>query len=278
MRATLTVCMARLFGSCDDGIFSLAAAVEMAHAASLLHDDVLDQALTRRGHTAAHVLFGASRAILAGDALLATANRVVANHDHPGLSRVFSDGIAWTAHGEILEIEHQGQLMPLPVYLEVIEGKTAWMIRMACEVGALYAGATPDAVQRAAEYGHNLGMAFQMVDDALDFAPGTGKPVGGDLREGKYTPPLHAYVNSLPEAERAIFAERFRDRTFDEAECDRVVAIVRERGYDNEARELAESYLAKARNALADLGCAAPNAAQLPVLEGFLGAVRHRQH
>lgn len=292
MRAQLTVILSRLLGRFDDGLFSLAAAVEMAHAASLLHDDVLDLADLRRGQPAAHTVYGAPQAILAGDALLATANRMVAAYNDPALTRVFSEGVAWTAHGEILEIEHQGQLVPLATYLDIIDGKTAWMIRMACEVGAIYAGAGArdgagaetapeadvDVVGLAAVYGRNLGMAFQMVDDALDFAPDTGKPMGGDLREGKYTPPLHAYVQSLTPPEQAAFAERFTQRSFDEAELNSIVTTIRAQGFDHKARELADTYLHEARKALLRLAPAARAPELVPVLEGFLSAVRHRQH
>lgn len=277
LRALLTVRTARLFGCENPNIYPLAAAVEMAHAATLLHDDVLDQADTRRGKTAAHHVFGTTQAILAGDALFAVANRLVAGYHNSALSCAFSEGIMWTAHGEILEIEHQGNLSSLDVYLAVIEGKTAWMIRMACEVGALHAGATAEQVALAGAYGFNLGVAFQMVDDALDFAADTGKPLGGDLREGKYTPPLIYYVESLPPAEQQRFAEHFQRMDFTETDIEFIIQAVRQQGFDNKTRALATAYLDKARTALQRLGETVPPLDDYDVLNVIIGHVLHRK-
>ena len=211
LRPLLTVRVARLLGCVDEAVYALAAAVEMAHAATLLHDDVLDKADLRRGRAAAHHLFGVVPAVLAGDALLAYANRTVASYGLGALSVAFSEAIARTAEGEILEIRNQGQAAPLETYLDIVRGKTAWMIRMACEVGAIFAGAPEPRVAAAADYGFNLGIAFQIVDDALDFAPSacTGKPEGGDLREGKFTPPLLLFAQTLPPEARGRFLRRF---------------------------------------------------------------------
>lgn len=266
LRPLLTVRVARLLGCRSTAIYPLAAAVEMAHAATLLHDDVLDQALVRRGRSAAHRLFGTVPAVLAGDALLALANRQVAGVGIPALSLAFSEAIIRTAEGEILEFQHQGELAPLETYLEIIKGKTAWMLRMACEVGAIFAGAASGRVEAAAGYGFNLGIAFQIVDDALDFASEarTGKPEGGDVREGKFTPPLLLYVESLDTAGREAFVARFcagrsasgagaggaANPAFGEEDVRAVVAAVRAHGCDQRARDLAGPYLTEARQAL----------------------------
>ena len=135
-------------------------------------------------------------AILAGDALLASANSCVARYDDPALCRCFSQATSRTAAGEILEIASQRHVdVSGETYADIIRGKTAWLIRASCEMGALRAGGNVMQVAAAAEYGENLGMAFQLVDDALDFADSgeTGKPTAGDVREGKLTPPLRLY-------------------------------------------------------------------------------------
>ncbi len=278
VRGLLTVLMAQYFGCTDKKMFQLAAAVELAHAATLLHDDVLDQAETRRNKPAAYRTFGTDRVILSGDALLALASKIVAELDQPKLVRAFAEGLLWTVNGEIEEITHQGSLTPMDVYLRIIEGKTAWMIRMACELGAIYSDAPERAVQDAVAYGHNIGMAFQIVDDALDFAPNTGKPMGGDLREGKYTLPLQAYVQSLSADEQALFAQRFQDHNFSQNELEQVICAVREHGFDTKAITFAQTYIQHAHEALLRLRNQGIRPDIFSVLEEVLHAVHNRQH
>lgn len=316
LRPLLTVRVARLLGCADDAVYALAAAVEMAHAATLLHDDVLDKADLRRGRAAAHHLFGVVPTVLAGDALLAYANRTVASYGLGALSVAFSEAIARTAEGEILEIRNQGQAAPLETYLDIVRGKTAWMIRMACEVGAIFAGASEPRIAAAADYGFNLGIAFQIVDDALDFTPSarTGKPEGGDLREGKFTPPLLLYAQTLsPEAQRC-FLRRFGagheasgypaalagfggsvplaeqgaeqraeppaqngEAPFAEDELRALVQAVRHAGCDVRARDMASAYLDAARVALARLTQGlAPGSGQ-DELAAYIDQMRQRE-
>ena len=279
LRPLLTVFTARLLDYTESDIYPLAAAVEMFHTATLLHDDVLDNADLRRGQTAAHRRFGVAEAILAGDALLAGGNKLVAASGDPRLTSVAAEAIFQTAAGEILEIEHQGQIAgDLSTYLEIVTGKTAWMLRAACEFGAFKSGAEEARVRAAAEYGLNLGIAFQLVDDALDFSPSenTGKPEGGDVREGKFTPPLFFYHESLSQEERGVFARAFRERSFSDDEVRRVTHLVRERGYDSKTRAIADVYLDKARDALDKLTAGLPASPERDILAGFIGHVRDR--
>jgi len=188
LRPLLTLLVARALGYADDDIYPLACSVELLHSATLLHDDILDDADLRRGMAAAHTVFGSTATVLAGDALLALANLIVARYGDPRLTACISEAIIRTATGEIVEIAHmRGTDHGRDTYIDIITGKTAWMLRASCELGALRAGASEEAVRAAAAFGLDLGIAFQIVDDALDFADraDTGKPVGGDLREGK---------------------------------------------------------------------------------------------
>ena len=195
-------------------VYDASVVLEMFHVASLLHDDVLDNAELRRGKTASHVKFGVRPCLLAGDALLAMGNKQMAEFQNTALMSIISDALLKTANGEIEEINLTGKIPDnAEEYLAVIEGKTAWIIRSACEVGAVMAGAAPKDVAAARDFGLNLGMAFQIVDDALDFSPEEiiGKPSGGDLRERKCTPPVHMYLQSLTESERADFIQKFQN-------------------------------------------------------------------
>ena len=262
LRPLLTVLVARLLGYADNDIYPLAAAMEMFHVATLLHDDVMDNAEMRRGSTATHKVFGVTETILAGDALLAT-----------------SDAIAQTANGEILEIANQGKNAPdLLIYNQIIAGKTAWMIRTSCNIGAVRANGTPEQVAGATDYGFNLGMAFQIVDDALDFAPSslTGKPEGGDVREGKLTPPIFFYANSLAPAERDAFFARFAEQSFTDEDVRHVIDTVRAQGFDDKTRGIADTYLRKAQENLDALTAGLPASPYGEILTSFIGYVRNR--
>lgn len=259
LRPFLTVLTARLLGYRQDNVRDLAITLEMLHAATLLHDDVLDNAASRRGHPAAHTVFGVPTTILAGDALLAEANALVASFGDVRLSRVFSEATSQTAAGEILEIAAQHRVdVRAEEYAAIVRGKTAWLIRASCEMGALLAGGTEAQVAAAAAYGENLGMAFQMVDDAIDFAPEsvTGKPTGGDAREGKLTPPLRLYRESLDEAERAAFDAAFTCGLLSERDAAAIAERIRAAGFDSQTRQEAESCLGLARAALESLPAA----------------------
>ena len=191
--------------------------------------------------------------ILAGDALLAQANALVAGFGDPRLSLCFSEATSRTAAGEILEIAAQRRVdTSAEEYAEIVRGKTAWLIRASCQLGALRAGGTDAQVEAAAAYGENLGMAFQMVDDALDFAPEslTGKPTGGDVREGKLTPPLRLYRLGLADGERAAFDAAFGCGLMTDNDAAAIAGRIRDAGHDRQTRLDADAYLATARSAL----------------------------
>lgn len=276
LRPLLTLTAARLFGCERPDLYDLAAAPEMIHVASLLHDDVLDAADTRRGRRAAHQVFGVIPCLLAGDALLADASHRVAQFGNPDLVLCVSDAMLRTVAGEAHEIALQRSLgHGLDDYLAVIEGKTGWLLRASCRLGALFAGAPEDQVEALSAFGLNLGMAFQMVDDALDFADETvtGKPTGGDLREGKLTPPLMRYMAFLPDAERAAFADAFVHGRFSDAEVADISRTIHEQGFDTAARDMADDYLRKAAVRLETL----PARPERDVFRLALSFVRNRQ-
>ncbi|MDR1777056.1 MAG: polyprenyl synthetase family protein [Desulfovibrio sp.] len=276
LRPLLTLTFARLFDPAGADCRRLAITLELLHAATLLHDDVLDNALTRRNRAAAHTVFDAAAVILGGDALLSHANAIVAEYGDTRLTRCFSEATSRTAAGEILEIAFRGRTdISTEDYEEMARGKTAWLIRAACLMGALAAGAGDDGLRAAADYGENLGMAFQMVDDALDFAPAeiTGKPTGGDVREGKFTPPLRLYRESLDAAERAAFDAAFAGGMMGEAEAAVIAERIRRAGYDNLTRLDAQRCLDRALAALELL----PDGPQRSLLREICAAVRERK-
>lgn len=247
LRPFLTVTIGKALGCHDEALYTLGAAVEMLHAASLIHDDILDNADTRRGQPAAHTVFGPAAAVLAGDAMLAMSMLTVSRLGTLPLVNCISEAVMRTAAGQIKEFSHiRDADITQADYLEIITGKTAWMLRASCELGALHAGAEAQLLHAATTFGLEMGIAFQMVDDALDFAEGTGKPTGGDVREGKVTPPLLSYIASLPEEEARSFKQRFAAGPLPDDEADAICRAVQNGGHAAAARNAAAKHLAAA--------------------------------
>lgn len=263
------------------GYANLGVALELLHGASLLHDDIIDCADLRRGRPTAHKIYGIAPVVLAGDILLAKSVQMVAELGQAKLSGIFAQAITETAAGEIAELSILRNIaLSTEEYLGVIKGKTAWLLRASCELGARLAGAGEEESEALASYGHNLGMAFQMVDDALDFSPcskDTGKPVGGDLREGKLTPPLRFYYDSLPGGQREAFAVKFQSGDFSAAEVLSIGEEIREQGFADRTRALAEEYLQKARIALSALPLPQHSREEYGLLLGLLDYVGSRR-
>jgi len=255
LRPLLTILVARAFGYERDDIYPLACSLEFLHSATLLHDDIVDGAPMRRGRESAHMRFGTTHTILAGDVLLALANRLVAEYDNPELTRILSESLLQTATGEILEIAHLRDTdLPLETYLSIITGKTAYLIQASCHCGAVLAGADARLSQAAKDLGTNCGIAFQLVDDALDYtSPSTvsGKPTGGDLKEGKVTLPLILYLADQPFEARRRLAEDFRQDQLSEEDIEYLRGNIVAGGYAEKTREMAATYLGKAQAALA---------------------------
>jgi octaprenyl-diphosphate synthase len=254
LRPLLTLLTGRALGCTDESLYALGAAVEMLHAATLLHDDILDNASIRRGRASAHVLFGNAAAVLAGDAMLAKALVLVSSFGDPKLTACVSEAVMHTAEGEIAEFALlRDASVSHADYVRVVTGKTARMLSASCEIGALRAGAGEPATRAAALFGLETGIAFQIVDDVLDYYPSeaTGKPRGGDLREGKCTPPLLLYLASLPADKAGGLRADFEGGRLGEAEIEALCGEIYRGGFAEQAREPARIHLAGAAEALA---------------------------
>ncbi len=194
IRPLLAVLSARLCGSTDDSVYELAKAFEYLHAATLFHDDVIDNADTRRGRPAVNKQFGLISAILAGDFLHARSMEIVGNMVGAEGLAVFCQATAGMVDGEFMQLRNAAQSnLSESDYYDAIIGKTGLLIAASCHVGALYGGGSTEQQQALRSYGVGLGCAFQMVDDLLDYTGDqlkTGKAVGNDLAEGKMTLPL----------------------------------------------------------------------------------------
>lgn len=253
VRPLLTLFFGRLLGCHSDAVYEVGCAVEMLHAATLLHDDILDNATMRRGKPTAHTRFNPGLVIMAGDAMLAKAVHLVSAYGDARLTASLSQAVLETAEGQIAECANIRNIsLPYADYEAIIRGKTAWLLRTSCELGAIFAKADDTSIQAAGTFGEELGMAFQLVDDAIDFSPAsvTGKPSGGDLVEGKMTPPIHFYLKSLEGDAYDSFYEGFITGSFskDDLAC-HASAIGQSEGIA-QTRELAAKHVENALSAL----------------------------
>jgi len=227
LRPMLTVAAAQLFAGGSGTAINFAAAVEFMHNATLLHDDVVDESDMRRGKPAARMVWGNKASILVGDFLLGQAFMMMVETGDIGALGVLSSASAVMAEGEVFQLAKTGDLTTTPQdYAEVIRAKTAVLFQAACEVGAISGGADDAGRTALAQYGLELGNAFQLVDDVLDYGgqSGTlGKNTGDDLREGKMTLPMILALAEGSIEEREIITKALGDA---EATADQVAAVV----------------------------------------------------
>ena len=217
LRPLLTLASARLCGyTGGQRHVELAACVEFIHTATLLHDDVVDESQLRRGLASANAVFGNKASVLVGDFLFARAFQLMVEDGSLDVLRILSKAAATIAEGEVLQLATQNDLTTTEEkYLDVVKGKTAALFAAACQVGAVVAERPTVEEGALSDYGMKLGIAFQLVDDALDYAADQatlGKTVGDDFREGKITlPVLVAY--HLGDAQERTFWERTIERS-----------------------------------------------------------------
>ena len=255
LRPLLTLAAARLCGYQGERHVQLAACVEFIHTATLLHDDVVDESLLRRGMDSANALFGNKASVLVGDFLFARAFQVMVADGSLKVLAILSHAAATIAEGEVLQLVTQHDLStPLDRYLDVIRGKTAALFTAACQVGAVVAERPAVEEQALSDYGSNLGMAFQLVDDALDYAADQsklGKTVGDDFREGKVTLPILAAYQAGNEAERAFWRRTIEDSEQAEGDLEHALSLIVASGAIGTTLAHAAEFAAAAKAALA---------------------------
>jgi octaprenyl-diphosphate synthase len=253
LRPLLCLLSARLFGYRDERHIPLAVIVEFLHTASLLHDDVVDEANLRRGQPSANGVWGNQASVLVGDFLFARALHLIVSDGDPNILQLFSRVTSTLAEGEVLQLAKTFHLgMDQSECLEVIERKTAILFVASSEVGARVAGRSVEEIERMAEFGTCLGVAFQLMDDALDYsadAETVGKPVGHDLEEGKITLPLiHAmHADDSLRAKVEKIAERGE---YAEGEREWVRQVVQKKGGVDYCRSVAGNYAERAKQHL----------------------------
>lgn len=255
LRPMLTLATAILTGYEGEGHVKLAASVEFMHTATLLHDDVVDESDMRRGKLAARMLWGNEASVLVGDFLLGQAFRMMVDVGSLEALDVLSTAATVIAEGEVMQLAAaKNTATTEDEYLAVIRGKTAALFAAACEVGPILSG-RPKAERAACRsYGMNLGIAFQLVDDALDYggtAAKLGKNVGDDFREGKITLPVVLSFRRGTEAERAFWRRTLVDGDVADNDLDEALAIMRGHRAIEDTVERARHYGKMACDALA---------------------------
>lgn len=261
LRPLLTLLCASVCAPPDARAVNVAAAIEILHAATLIHDDVIDHAHVRRGLPTANARWSNALAVLSGDYLFAKCSHVVAQLGDPALVRILARTVMRMVASETTQfssIEHIDVVED--EYYRKVRGKTASLLELCCEAGGLVGGASAEQRDALRRYGENVGIAFQIVDDILDIA-GTeeelGKPVGGDLREGTITLPTIIYLRQHParEADRAqtAVARLLTRESDDESALWEAVAAIRQSEALDAAYAEARKYGERARAALAAL-------------------------
>jgi octaprenyl-diphosphate synthase len=255
LRPMLTLAAAALCGYAGDGHVKLAASVEFMHTATLLHDDVVDESDMRRGKLAARMLWGNEASVLVGDFLLGQAFKMMVEVASLGALEVLANAAAVIAEGEVMQLSAaKNTATTEDDYLAVIRSKTAALFAAACEVGPILAGGDKAAQAACRSYGMNLGIAFQLVDDALDYGGASatlGKNVGDDFREGKITLPVVLSFRRGSEEERGFWRRTLEEGHVRDGDVEMAVAIMRRHRAIEDTVERARHYGAMARDALA---------------------------
>ena len=254
IRPMLVLAASHLCGYSGAYHHHLAATVEFIHTATLLHDDVVDESTQRRGRATANLLWDNKSSVLVGDYLFARAFQLMVECGSLRVLDILANASATIAEGEVLQLTTAQNIDTTEEqYLRVIRGKTAALFSAATEAGAVIAGAPEPLVRALFEYGDALGIAFQIVDDYLDYGgagDGIGKNLGDDFREGKVTLPLIRAIAAGDEAERAFWARTIGKRQQDDGDLAHARTLLRCHGALAATRAEALGWSARAQSAL----------------------------
>jgi octaprenyl-diphosphate synthase len=256
LRPALLLLCSKLLGGDGASAVRMGAVVEILHAATLVHDDVIDQAETRRGRPSTNVQWGNHTCVLAGDWLYMQAFQIALRERNFHILDLLISLTQLMVEGELIQLERIGKIAITEAdCMELVDRKTAGLFSVCAKLGAIISRADAAAEERLGEFAWNLGMAFQLVDDLLDFTAQEqtlGKPVGGDLKEGKVTLPLVYALECATAEERAGIETVLRERNYDRVPFAEVYAMAeRHRGFDR-VRERAQQFTDKSRQIISE--------------------------
>lgn len=233
MRPMLILLMAKNFGRVSGTTLHAAVGLELLHTASLVHDDVVDESSERRGQASVNALYDNKVSVLVGDFILSTALLYVSKTHSEAIVRRLSELGRTLSDGEILQLTNiQNKEITEEAYYEIIRRKTAALFEACAAIGAESAGACPEDVEAAKQFGQNLGIIFQIRDDIFDYydSKEIGKPTGNDMLEGKLTLPVIHALNATCDADMLAIARKVKVREVSQAEIDRLVAFTKANG------------------------------------------------
>ncbi len=251
LRPSLLLLSAKLAGGGGPAAIQLGAVVEMVHAATLVHDDVIDAAQTRRGRPSTNVKWGNHTCVLAGDWLYMQAFQIALRERNFQILDLLIGLTQMMVEGELIQLERIGRIDVTEAdCMELVDRKTACLFSVCARLGAVAGNADTAFQERLGEFAWNLGMAFQLVDDVLDFTSREvtlGKPVGGDLREGKVTLPLVYALECATTQERRMVETILRQRSYEETPFSGVLALLKKYRGVERVKERAQTFTDKAR-------------------------------
>jgi octaprenyl-diphosphate synthase len=254
LRPLLLVLSAKLCGYNDGYAKTVSTALEYLHAATLLHDDIVDDAVLRRGKTVAHSVYGNAITVLVGDFLLSRALALCADSGKLRVIHIISNLTENMSTGEVHQLMRKGDVsLTEDEYLEVIRRKTAVLFQAACTISAVIADAPKEKEEALADFGYNLGLAFQMVDDLFDYIMGTadlGKQVGADLREGKLTLPVIYTLKQANATDRQQMIKIIQNKEFSVDEFQTLIALMKKYGGIAYTEKNAMACIEKAKKSL----------------------------
>lgn len=276
LRPALLLLTARMLGYKGNRDVTYGAVVEFIHTATLVHDDIIDEAALRRGRTSINYRWGNHLTVLVGDYLYTHAMKMALDEGDLDILKLLSRITIRMIEGEILALENRGSAqVTSDQYFDIIGRKTAELFGGTCRVSALLARANEEQTAALSNYGYNLGICFQLTDDLLDFTSSSevlGKPVLSDLREGKLTLPLILTLARLSETERRRIERALTERNSDEIGPEEVIAMVNRFDGVEQTRDIVRDYAEQARTALTLL----PASAERDALEAALDFVVNR--
>ncbi len=256
IRPSLLLLAARCLGYTGDGMIRLGAVVELVHTATLVHDDIIDGADTRRGRPSANTTWGNEKCVLAGDWLYMQAFHIALEERNFKVLDLLISLTQLMVEGELLQMQKLGRPVSEDEYYDLIYRKTACLFSVSVQLGATLAGATPAQEEALATYGRAVGLAFQIVDDLLDLTATEevlGKPVASDLREGKTTLPVIHSLEHGTDADRAVIHQVLADGGFVRATREQLQEILHRNGSVEYAQAAADRYAEQGREAIAGL-------------------------
>ncbi len=254
LRPLLMILSARICGYKGNYDKTFSTIFEYLHAATLLHDDLVDKATLRRGKPVANNIWGNSIAVLVGDFLLARSLSIAVEAGIPKVIKIIAETTEKMSQGEIHQLMRKGNLdLSEAEYMEIIRNKTAVLFQGACRISALIADASEDKESALSEYGLNFGIAFQMADDLLDYTSDTdvlGKDVGADLKEGKLTLPVIYSLKSADSKDRAVMERIIKNNDFSVQEFEKLIKMIKAYGGISYTEKVAAEYIKNAKDAL----------------------------